>query len=351
MTSNKPVAVLISDIHYNLKTLELADASLRKAIDKANDLKVPLIVAGDLHDTKANMRAECMNAMIDTFALADIQPYVIRGNHDSINEKSVEHSLNFLGGLASIVCEDKPYKPPGLDVLMLPYYNNKEKLLSDLIQVRTNFVNSNNSVPLIMHQGLQESDSGEYIQDKTAISKKDIAGFKFNIISGHYHKRQTIKLDEIGTWRYIGNPYTLNFAEANDPAKGFQVLYDDGSLRFTPTNFRRHIVLNVEKVKDYWQITGKVPLEDVGSNDLVWAKFRSTKEDLARIDRKLAESILYPAKNIKIDLIPTDSQPTNIKDDTNISKEELLDSTIQGINTTSEQKQRLKDLWRRLETN
>ena len=59
-----PTAVLISDVHYSLQTLPLADKVMRMAIDKANSLGVPLIVAGDLHDTKANMRAECVNAMI-----------------------------------------------------------------------------------------------------------------------------------------------------------------------------------------------------------------------------------------------------------------------------------------------
>ena len=50
-----PIAVLISDIHYNINTLPVADAALRQAIAKANELDVVLIVTGDLHDTKANL--------------------------------------------------------------------------------------------------------------------------------------------------------------------------------------------------------------------------------------------------------------------------------------------------------
>ena len=38
----KPVAVIISDVHYSLKTLELADAAMRLAIAKANNLDVPV---------------------------------------------------------------------------------------------------------------------------------------------------------------------------------------------------------------------------------------------------------------------------------------------------------------------
>lgn len=69
-SKTKPEAVLISDIHYNIQTLPLADAAVNMAITKANQLGVPLIVCGDLHDTKANLRGECVNAMLETFSRA-----------------------------------------------------------------------------------------------------------------------------------------------------------------------------------------------------------------------------------------------------------------------------------------
>ena len=81
---SKPIAVLISDVHYNLTTLPLADAAMRQAIAEANSLGVPLIVAGDLHDTKANLRGECVNAMIEAFAMLDHGCYILRGNHDAM---------------------------------------------------------------------------------------------------------------------------------------------------------------------------------------------------------------------------------------------------------------------------
>src|SRR5579862_1378127 len=99
----KSLAVLVSDVHYNVHTLKLADAAMRMAIVKANKLEVPLIVAGDLHDTKANLRGECVNAMIETFKQCNKPPYIIVGNHDRINEKSHEHSLNFLAPYCHIV--------------------------------------------------------------------------------------------------------------------------------------------------------------------------------------------------------------------------------------------------------
>ena len=67
MMNKHPIAVLISDVHYNLQNLKVADAAMNLAIDKALDLGIDLIVAGDLHDTKANLRGECVSVMRKTF--------------------------------------------------------------------------------------------------------------------------------------------------------------------------------------------------------------------------------------------------------------------------------------------
>ena len=61
----KPIAVLISDVHYNKNSLKLADTAMRLAAAKAHGLRVPLIVAGDLHDTKGHIDAACANSLID----------------------------------------------------------------------------------------------------------------------------------------------------------------------------------------------------------------------------------------------------------------------------------------------
>jgi DNA repair exonuclease SbcCD nuclease subunit len=327
-----PIAVLCSDVHYNLQTLPLADAAMRQAITKANELKVPLIVAGDLHDTKANIRGECMNAMIDTFALADIQPYVLVGNHDKINEKSEANSLNFLGGLAVIV--DKPQFHPTLNINFIPYQHDTAY-----------FVPIEGSINIV-HQGLKGTNAGEYIQDKTAVGGGEACGCR--IISGHYHSRQTIDLPNGGKWDYIGNPYTLNFAEANDPQKGFQILYDNGSLEFVPTRLRRHVVLNVEKANDdAWQITGKVPLEDVREQDLVLIKMRGTKEDLANKTKDHVRKMLYPVKNFKLDLIPI-NELCQVSVAKNLTLPQQLDETIDKLQVTSDRKQKLKNLWKGL---
>lgn len=323
---SKPKAVLISDIHYSLNTLQLADAAMRQAISTANRLKVPLIVAGDLHDTKANLRGECVETMLDTFALATTPVYVLAGNHDLINEKSDKNALEFLRNAVSLVkhpCNVGHFH-------FLPYFSNSDLLIERLKQIPKGST-------IIMHQGVHDADSGEYVHDKSALDSKVFDGYR--VISGHYHARQTIKCGDTGVLDYIGNPYTLTFGESKDPEKGFQVLNDDGSLTFTPTNLRKHIVFDM-----FFDSLYKL---NVNPDDLVKVKLTGTKEQLASLSRKALDSILGTTK-YKLDLFPLDTS-TAVSTITSVSAPSLLDETIeQTSNISKEQKERLKLLWRRL---
>jgi UDP-2,3-diacylglucosamine pyrophosphatase LpxH len=366
----RPVAVICSDVHYNLQTLPLADAAMRMAVSKANELGVPLIVAGDLHDTKANLRGECMNAMIKTFNLLDrhLDCFILRGNHDAINEKSVEHSLSFLytpfiadsdcesDGCAGHKIVDTPLFTNlvcvnNKSVHLIPYQHNPHDLRTYLKKV-------DEGSCIIMHQGLQGTNSGDYMHDKSAISHEDVKDFR--VISGHYHTRQTIKtrmlprciggsfkaiqrehfLHDIGVglFDYIGNPYTLTYGEANDPPKGFQILMDDGTLEFVPTNLRKHVVWN--------EVIGQhIDQPSVNEGDLLWIKIHGTREQLANITR----SSIPLSMPFKLDLIPTNTTSVHDSQTATLKSGELLDSLIDGLTATSdERKTRLKQLWKQL---
>jgi hypothetical protein len=318
---SKPIAVLISDIHFSLATLELASAALTQAVSMSNNLRLPLIVAGDIHDQKANIRGECVKAIMDILEKCHEKPYVIVANHDRINEKSKEHSLEFLRNTVHLVTEPTEF----LSLTLLPYYHDLSELRAHLREIEPGST-------LIMHQGIQGSDAGHYIQDPTALQHVDVA--RFNVISGHYHRRQTIKTGFGKTWNYIGNPYSLNFGEANDPEKGFRILNDDGTLDFVPTKLRKHIVFEGDQQN---------PLAGfyASSEDLVWVKLTGTKEWLSSINKD-------QYKGMRLDLIPldTESKPNEIK---TLTQHELLDSIIDNTQNTPDQvKTRVKQLWRKL---
>lgn len=331
----KPIAVLISDVHYNLHTLEIANAAMRLAIDKANILNIPLVVAGDLHDSKANMRAECVNAMLKTFALKKNFIYVSVGNHDKINEKSVDNSLDFLQASNSAIVISEVTHVLGGDWTLIPYYHDPEELKEVLKNAK-----KYGHKKLIMHQGISGSKSGEYIQDHSAIHPEDVAGMR--VISGHYHTRQTIDLPDGGKWDYIGNPYTLNYGEAKDPEKGFQILYDDGSLEFVPTNLRKHVIIEAEEgIRHY----SSYPEPD----DLVWIKASGTKEWLStQTKEKLRKQT--GVESFRLDLIPLDQETKSPLNQTMaLTQSEQFDELISSLsNTRPEARERLKALWKAL---
>lgn len=334
MTKNSnPVAVIISDIHYNLQTLELADKSVRQAIAKANELKIPLIVAGDLHDTKANMRGECIEAMINTFCILKVSCFILRGNHDQINEKSNKHSLNFLDLIENVTVIDHFTQHIGLS--FIPYQHDLEMFKFYLDQI-------DKGSTIIMHQGVKGSNAGDYMQDPTAIDKDLLADYR--VISGHYHTRQDIKCGRprkgaAGLMSFIGNPYTLNFGEATDPKKGFRVLNDDGTLDFISTNLRKHVVIEINR--------GAFTVQDIKLGDIVKVKVTDTKEVLARLTKEyVAKMINY--NEFRLELIPleTSSLPAV---NTTISSKDTLDELIDTLsNTSDDQKLRLKTLWKDL---
>lgn len=325
----KPLSVLISDIHYNLQTLPLADAALRQAVAKANNLAVPLIIAGDLHDTKANIRGECVNAIRKTLAPAYYDVYVIVGNHDRINEKTPEHSLNFLNGVARVI-EKTTFTSCGY---LIPYSHDAKTLVDEICSIRC--LRAPPSA-IIMHQGLTNSNAGEYYQDKSAIDMQEVSGLR--IISGHYHTRQTITLPNGGQWDYIGNPYTLNFGEANDPEKGFQVLHDDGSLEFIPTNLRKHIVIKFD--------VNAPAVTPVNIDDLVQVRASGTKVELGALTKADVKAMLkLPMDTFKLILEPTDQaaqQAPILTGATN--RQHLLAAIDANTNYTDAQKLRLKAL-------
>lgn len=328
--SIKPLAVLISDVHYSLNTLALADAAMRQAISAANELKVALVVAGDLHDTKANLRGECVNAMIETFKQCDAPAAILVGNHDRLNEKAPAHSLNFLAPYAMIIDEPKYLHPIGQ---LIPYQHDPSDFYAALPK--------SNQTIIISHQGVEGSKSGDYIQDKSAALADKLIGLR--VISGHYHTKQTIDLPGGGKWDYIGNPYTLNYAEANDPPKGYQILYSDGSLEFKPTNLRKHIVIDTD-VDDLVAIPYSHEL-----GDLLWFKCKGTKEELKTVTKQFISDNYDIKEGFRLDLIPTDTITQAPDTRLNLSQGPLLDSLIDSLSATSdERKNRLKDLWKAL---
>lgn len=330
--TKEPIAICISDIHFNINTLSLASKALREALLKAEELGIPLVIAGDLHDTKAIIRAEVMNEIIDILRLALVPVYLLEGNHDKINEKSVGHGLTYLNTSVEVIDYVGVHRLMHTPVGFIPY-NQPEAVLKaiDSLKGKANI--------LIMHQGFQGAAMGDYVLDKTSISPDAVKDFK--VISGHYHRHQTL-----GTVTYIGSPYTITFGEHNDGPKGYLTLYSDGSYIQTPINLRKHIVLQANVHENGFDIHADMRLR-INPEDLLWFKAKGPYSLLKRLNKDKVGNLLIGHSNFKLDLIPT-SQDDVVKEEKNLTDQEVMDLIIDQSTDTDSQKIYLKQLWREL---
>jgi DNA repair exonuclease SbcCD nuclease subunit len=335
-------AVLISDIHMNLVNFECASVVLKQALQYAEKYEIPLIIAGDLHDTKAQMRGECVNALIRIFENPQVPVYCIPGNHDRINEKSEEHSLNFLKPY--ITLQDAPGYVEALDMYLIPYQHDGKALEAILERIPT-------GATVICHQGVLGADMGHYIQDKTSLSPEAFS--RFRTLSGHYHMRQSIECapwtdrfkdnkNYQGMFNYLGSPYSQSFGEANQGVKGLTVLHNDGSLGLVPTNLRSHIILETTTYN-----LVNLPYKLYYKDDLLWVKLTGPRTELARVKKQELGQKLIGHSNFKLDLIETDKPEVEIKNDS-LTDLDILDTLIMHTDEVAESKEMLKRIAREL---
>jgi hypothetical protein len=334
-----PTAVLISDVHYSLKTYHIADQAFRMAIDKAAELGVPLIDCGDLTNDKAILRGEVIKTIISTMLYAadkGVKVYCLVGNHSLWNEKGSEHSLHFLTPYAIIISQ--PTTVDGFN--FIPYQTSCEGMLAALKLFPSGSM-------IFAHQGVQGAWMGDYVQDRTSLPKETFADYR--ILSGHYHRAASIKCGRprkgaVGLFSYVGNPYSLSFSEASDGPKGFQVLYNDGILELVPTNLRKHVVIETtaEKALSGWV---ELPAAGINPGDIIHLKVTGTPSELGKINKQKLGEQLFNGANYRLDKIPTKADAVQPKAK-KASGLDLLDQVIDTSVETVEEKKVLKELAR-----
>jgi len=332
---SKPIAVVISDIHFNINTLELATQALEHAITTAEQLNIPLIVAGDLHDTKAIVRAEVANVLCKTFKHTTTPCYIISGNHDRISEKHEEHGLNYLRPYADIVDTSTGININGINLELLPYFHDLDYLQTYLKVIPKGTIT-------IMHQGFQGAWMGDYIQDKTSLPLSAVEHLK--VITGHYHKHQTL-----GTVTYIGSPYTITFGEANDGDKGYLVLHSDGSYDRKILKLRKHVIIEGIGDEEGFLLEW-AKIEELQPEDLVWVKIKGPKSCLDKINKVEFGKAVLKRDNFKLDLIPIDAPDLHIQHE-KMTDDKIFDSIIDNLNDSLDYKEYLKRTYHEVTNN
>ena len=269
------IFIAISDIHFALKTKDVALSVLRQALRKASELNVPLVIAGDLNDNKAILRSEWVNEVIKLFEeFSDVQINILIGNHDLHNKNGTSHSLEFLSLMKNVIIYDndnvKFFKEHKFG--MIPYKNSNSSFIESINKMRETGVKY-----LICHQGFLGSFLGDYREDESSVDPKEVEDFE-NIISGHYHRTQIVGKNI----RYLGSPYTISFGEADESKFIWQFYVIDNKIEATPiqTEARKHYQF------DYQQDSALPDSSKITKDDFVKVNLIGTKEFCNSITRE-----------------------------------------------------------------
>lgn len=344
-TNRFPIAVIGSDWHLTPTTLDIATEALKQSYALSQKLRVPFLNLGDTMDTKAIIRAEVANRLIELYSQWDKSlTSVLIGNHCKIHEKSDSHAMEFLKPYTQVI--DRPHYNARLDAYFIPYQSDLEtfkELLGDIPKGSLVFI----------HQGIQGANMGHYVSDKTALPKEIFADYR--IISGHYHQAQDIKCGKprkraVGLFSYVGTPYTITFAEAKDGPKGVQVLYSDGLMELHPLKLRKHVIIEQTACQVISNLATNFSLViKPNTGDLIWLKVMGTQLELAKINKRDL-GIKLGTMNFKLDKIPTRAAEFARQIDklNPLSVSAIMDKLIDDTGETLESKAALKNLWREL---
>jgi len=193
-------------LHIRLENLELSRRILDDLYVLSKDKNANLIILGDLFHTKAIIRSECLNLVLERFSRPDWNILVLVGNHDYETAQCKEHALSSLNLLENVdVIDDYRWfsTRSGKEIAFIPYRPTTESFEEFLKQC-------NNEKYLFCHQGIRNFLMNNNKVDDIGVEDSILKKFD-RVISGHYHKPHQGK-----NIIYVGSPYQQNFGESGE---------------------------------------------------------------------------------------------------------------------------------------
>lgn len=254
MSNNKkPCALLINDIHVSKDNITEFHANWEEAISICRERAIQdIIVGGDLWLSRSSQTLSTLLAVrqaITKATNAGITVTLAEGNHDKVDQESILGYSHVFSEYPHVyVVDDYTVLEYGDDLVLyvMSYFPEDGSFVQRLNDILENDFDSYKHNVLYIHEGINGALATP--SDKELPSKifKDFDA----VLVGHYHNRCKIKGTNI---EYIGSSRQHNFGE--DEAKGYTVLYTDGSYEFIENKANiRYKVIELSPA----QITGQL---------------------------------------------------------------------------------------------
>lgn len=231
MSNNKkPCALLINDIHVSKDNIAEFHANWEEAISICKERAIQdIIVGGDLWLSRSSQTLNTLLAVRQALIKAThagITVTLAEGNHDKVDQESLLGYSHVYSEYPHVyVVDDYTVLEYGdkLVLYVMSYFPEDGSFVSRLNDILDNDFDSYKYNVLYIHEGINGALATANAKELPSKIFQD-----FNaVLVGHYHNRCKIKGSNI---EYIGSSRQHNFGE--DEAKGYTVLYTDGSYEF-----------------------------------------------------------------------------------------------------------------------
>lgn len=258
------IILLVSDVHsFKWAEFDTIDPTIgyssrlddclevwRKVRKIAEKHHVDQIIAlGDIFHKMGIIEVETYNRTFQevqkTAQISDV--LLLHGNHDHADRLGTQHSLMPFSAIKNVTVVQesglftiKPFRGPSLDVMMIPYIDNKEQAMATAKKARGDLL-------CFTHLGFEGAFVGSAIEYlvKEPLSPAEFGKLFRFVFSGHYHRLQYVH-DNV---MYVGSPLEHTRSDVTDDEKGVLILDTDkpDSPTFVPLGLPRF--LRVEELE------------------------------------------------------------------------------------------------------
>lgn len=268
---------------------------LAQLFDWAEQLGNPVLILGDLLDTKEVVRGSCLNFCLERMARSRLKFRILVGNHDWFNLECQDHSLRALALLPNVEVVAEPQVldfGSGVSGLCVPYIHHADAFLQ-VIQ------GCPPGVPLlVMHQGVTGFDYGNgRIAETEGGIVPEAALVRFRkVYSGHFHAYQ-----KRGNLVFIGTPFSHSHGESDQ--RKYIGLFDPKRMHeeLLESPFPRHVTLHVDcdvEEKDQTLAGLRAAVE---RKDHVRVVLSGTQDHINRFDTSLWPEVKFIEKPITVE--------------------------------------------------
>lgn len=292
--------IIFSDLHLQLKTMDVCDRVLSAIGDKAAELGTNVVFCGDFYMVRYQVDVRLQNLVkshMDDWRERGIQLDMVPGNHDQVDLDG-ENALQVFEAYDNV----RVWTEPGTlgELGFVPY--RKHNVMEAVRQVAAEkpaviFAH----LPVhgsLMNNG-HKCDMGEAIPEDLP-----------PLILGHYHKRQVSAIITpfgLPAWQYVGSPYQTSYGETGNVC-GY-LNWTRGStdlLTFEPLDVGapQHFMMEWDPAQQ-----GEPPTRPGGAGDNVWLKIKASRSMIVegKFRGVLKQHGLEDAR-VSVDPLPVDRE-------------------------------------------